>query len=195
MDNSLSAFLKGIGIIDPHAIESLLRYGQSRKAPAGAQLFLAGRPFGMLWYVESGMVRAYRIVDGKDYTFFFFPERHFAADYESYLTNQESLLFFEALTAVQYLQFNKQAISQLYRQHPCFERLGRIMAERAYLSATSRLKQFQTESLEQRYEKLLQQAPQLFQQIPQYHIASYLGVSPQSLSRIRAQRMNTDDGT
>lgn len=52
------------------------------------------------------MVRAYRIVDGKDYTFFFFPERHFATDYESYLTNQESPLFFEALTAVHYLQFH-----------------------------------------------------------------------------------------
>ncbi len=61
------------------------------------------------------------------------------------------------------------------------------MAEHAYLSATERLKQFQAGDLETRYKNLLSRDPELFQKIPQYHIASYLGVKPQSLSRLKAK--------
>lgn len=69
------------------------------------------------------------------------------------------------------------------------------MAEDAYISATNRLKQFQADSLVVRYEKLLNKDPELFLQVPQYHIASYLGVNPQSLSRIKIDFMNRIKGT
>ncbi len=187
-------FLKRLEYFDEKEIDTVIERSTLKLVPAKTQLFMAGQPFLKLWYIEKGMVRAYRIVEGKDFTFFFFPARNFASDYQSFLTEQESPLFFESLTEVQYREFSKSTIQYLYKSNPRYEHLGRIMAERAYLSATDRLKQFQTEPLEERYRKLLQQAPELFQQIPQYHIASYLGVSPQSLSRIRSKPSNTKQG-
>ena len=148
---------------------------------------MANRPFTWLWFIEEGVIRAFRVIDGEDYTFYFFTRQDFATDYQSYLTREDSPLFFEALTDTTYQEFSKETILGLYEQFPLFDRVGRIMAERAYLSATDRLKQFQAEPLETRYQKLLARDPDIFQQIPQYHIASYLGVKPQSLSRIRAK--------
>jgi len=188
----MKTFLQSLGYFTETEIDTIIQAGKQMSAQANTQLFLAGHPFLKLWFIQEGLVRAYRIVDSKDFTFFFFTAQNFATDYESFLTEKSSPLFFETLTEVRYREFSKSTVESLYRANPRYEYLGRIMAERAYLSATERLKQFQTETLEQRYEKLLQRAPELFQQIPQYHIASYLGVSPQSLSRIRAKRMNTD---
>lgn len=168
-------------------MEALTRVGVRKTLPTKSHLFWAGNQMRHLWFVESGLVRAYRILEGEDYTFFFFPKGQFAVDFESYLTGQVSPLFLETLFPTEVWEFAKVDLYTLYQQHPAMERLGRLMAERAYLSATQRLKQHQTASLESRYKALIDQAPELFQQVPQYHIASYLGVKPQSLSRLKAR--------
>ena len=180
-------FLRKIAPFEEVELEAIMQLGTEKKAKVGEKMFLADRPFTRLWFIKSGMLRAYRIMEGQDYTFFFFTRQDFAVDYQSFLTEKESPLLFEALADTEYLEFSKQQILGLYDRFPRFERLGRIMAERAYLSATERLKQFQAESLETRYQRLLDKDPELFLQIPQYHIASYLGVKPQSLSRLRAR--------
>ncbi len=183
----MRAFLLSIAPFSDEAIQAIQDVAVPKIAKSGDQLFLAGTPFLKMFFIRQGLIRAYRVMDGKDLTFFFFTPQEFAVDYQSYLTETDSALFFEALTDVSYLVFTKTALLDLYQRFPLFERLGRIMAERAYLSATQRLKEFQAERLEDRYRKLLERNPELFQQIPQYHVATFLGVSPQSLSRLRAR--------
>ncbi|MGD1839458.1 MAG: Crp/Fnr family transcriptional regulator [Thermonemataceae bacterium] len=168
-------------------IEAIVSTGTLKKVAAKTKVFQADKPFTKLWFLQEGLVRAYRIVNGQDFTFFFFTKQEFAVDYQSFLTEETSTLLFDTLADTTYWEFSKSAILKLYKNYPRFERVGRIMAEEAYLSATERLKEFQTASLEERYKKLLSKDPELFQQIPQYHIASYLGVKPQSLSRLRAK--------
>lgn len=180
-------FLLSLASFTNEELNAILSVGKRKKANMGENLFSPGRPFTKLWFIEEGLIRAYRIIEGEDYTFFFFTRQEFAVDYQSYLTKQDSPLFFEALADSQYIEFSKKSIEDLYRIYHSFEHVGRLMAEKAYLSATERLKQFQAEPLELRYQKLLERDPKLFQKIPQYHIASYLGVKPQSLSRIRAK--------
>jgi CRP/FNR family transcriptional regulator, anaerobic regulatory protein len=150
-------------------------------------LFDGMQVFNKLYYIKSGIIRSYRLIDGEDYTYFFFSDNDFAVDYQSYLTDTVSPLFFETLTETAVFVFNKKDIYKLYEQYPKFERIGRLMAEYAYLSAADRLKQHQTDDLKTRYLKLVSKSPDLFQAVPQHYIASYLGVKPQSLSRIRAE--------
>jgi len=190
MNQTLYSFLAQTLQLPEVTLNDIVDMGTRRSATADTILFHADRPFLKLWFLEKGVIRAFRIMDGKHITFFFFTAREFASDYESYLTERESPLFFEAMVACEYIEFSKQRINELYEQYPKLEKLGRLMAERAYLSATSRLKEFQAESPTDRYLKLLERNRELFQQIPQYHIASYLGVSPQSLSRIKARLQN-----
>ncbi|MEO1713464.1 MAG: Crp/Fnr family transcriptional regulator [Bacteroidota bacterium] len=190
MASTFAQFLSSIINITADTSTEIESLGARKVLVDHELLFGAGQPFLKLLFLEKGLVRAYRIIDGKDVTFFFFTAGEFVVDYESYLRETPSTLFFEALIGGTYLEFSKSTIQGLYNEHPTFERMGRIMAENAYLSATHRLKEFQAEPLQTRYLKLLSRNPELFQKVPQYHIASYLGVSPQSLSRIRAKLQN-----
>ena len=183
-----------IGQLSEAQAERFRQAGTPTSVKKNALIFMAGKPCLKMWYVKSGMVRAYRIIDGRDITFFFFSKNDFATDYESYLTEQDSPLFLEALTDCELLVFSKRAIMELYELDPQYERLGRRMTELSYLSATARLKQFQTDSLLMRYQKLMSKDPELFMKIPQYHIASYLGVKPQSLSRIKHDLLKQNKG-
>ncbi len=184
-------FLESFNHFTQEEIDSILGEANRKKVAGGTLLFLEGQVFSSLWFIEKGLIRAYRIIDGQDFTYFFFTENQFAVDYQSYLTQVPSPLFFEALTETTYLEFSRATIARLYDTFPRFERLGRRMAEQAYLSAANRLKEFQTDDLETRYVKLIDRDPELFQRVPQHHIATYLGVKPQSLSRIRAKLART----
>ena len=190
MSFKLKSLLESFKTISHEAIRGIEALGVKRSIVKNSILFQADKPFLKLLFLEEGLIRAYRIIDGKDITFFFFTSGEFAVDYESFLRESKSPLFFEALVDSTYIEFSKENIMSLYERFPSFERIGRIMAENAYLSATSRLKEFQAESLEDRYLNLLARSPDLFQSVAQYHIASYLGVSPQSLSRVRARIQN-----
>lgn len=136
-------------------------------------------------FITSGMLRGYRIVDGKDYTHHFFRPNWFATDLESFLGDSPSSLYIESLTAVTYFEFDKEVLEKLYETHHQLERLGRIIAEKAYLSTVEKFSEIQTLDLRGRYQSLIKKNPQLFQEVPQKYIASYLGVSEQSLSRIK----------
>ena len=78
----------------------------------------------------------------------------------------------------------------LYNKYPKFDRLGRIIAENLYLSVAKRLDSSLYETAEDRYRDLLFRGSRLLQDVPQYMLASYLGISPESLSRIR-KRIST----
>ncbi len=101
-------------------------------------VFWGDQPFLKLLYIKRGIMRMYRVIDGKDITFYFFFRGEFAVDYESFLTEQKSPLFFEALTDCEYLVLPKRSLLELYKkEEACYERVGRVMAEEAYISATN----------------------------------------------------------
>lgn len=183
----MQLFLNKFGNFSEREAEAFSSIGQRKTVDAKTILFSAGNVFNKLFFINSGVVRGYRIIDGEDYTYVFFSTNDFAPDYQSYLTDLSSSLFFETLTKTEYTVYHKKDILNLYDTFPAFERMGRILAEAAYLSAADRLKQHQTDDLKTRYLKLVSKNPELFQKVAQHYIASYLGVKPQSLSRIRAE--------
>ncbi len=148
-------------------------------------LLLAGTPVRKLFFFKKGIVRGYRIEKEIAITHYFYTENILGTDYESYLTGEPGELYLEALTPVEVYEFQQEAFQALYDQSHTFERLGRIFAEVAYLNMVKRMKAFQTQDLKARYLSLMAQHPDLLYQVPQKYIASYLGVTPQSLSRIR----------
>ena len=138
-------------------------------------------------FIESGMLRGYRIVDGKDFTHHFFKPNWFATDFEGFLRNKPSSLYIESLTRVSYFEFDRDVLHHLYESYHPLEKLGRIIAEKAYMSTVEKFSEIQTLDLKARYLNLIKKNPQLFQEVPQKYIASYLGVSEQSLSRIKGR--------
>jgi CRP/FNR family transcriptional regulator, anaerobic regulatory protein len=141
-------------------------------------------------FVHSGSLRLFHMVDGEEKTIQFFFENAWYTDYQSFLTGQPTIENAQALEACDLIQFKRTDLEQLYVRYPVFERLGRISAEQAFLSLSRRNTMLTNQLPEARYQQLIQDRPDLLQRVPQYHIASFLGIKPESLSRIR-KRMAT----
>jgi CRP/FNR family transcriptional regulator, anaerobic regulatory protein len=148
-------------------------------------LLQEGQVCDKVTFINSGCMRLFYTVEGVENTVQFFFGDTWYTDYASFLTGQATIENMQALQNCEVVQFKKQDLLNLYEKFPIFDRVGRVMAENAYLSL-SRLNQMLTnEEPELRYLNLLKQRPELVQQIPQHYIASYLGIKPESLSRIR----------
>jgi len=148
-------------------------------------LLRANKSVEKMFFLKSGIIRGYRIIDGEDITHYFFIENWFATDFESFLTRNPGKLYLEAISDTTVYEFNRRTLFSFFEDFPKFEKIRIIQAEYAYLQMVERLREFQTENLKERYLNLISKNPKLFNLVSQKHIASYLGVAPQSLSRIK----------
>lgn len=183
MQNTIQALLN----ISDELYEEFQAAATLRQVSKNNLLFSPRKISRKMLFLDQGLMRAYRLVDGQEYTHYFYAEKWFATDYQSYLNGQQSDLFIQALTDVSCYEFEKTTLLQLFQKYHEFERLGRLIAESAYLKIVERLIDFQTNDLRERYQRLIQNHPQLLLQVPQRMIASYLGVAEQSLSRIKSK--------
>ncbi|MFN5831321.1 MAG: Crp/Fnr family transcriptional regulator, partial [Bacteroidota bacterium] len=94
----------------------------------------------------------------------------------------------EALTDGVIYRIKLAQLQKLYDKHQTLERLGRLVAENLYLTVANRLDSFMFQSPADRYNELVKRNSKLLSEIPQYMIAAYLGISPETLSRIRARK-------
>jgi CRP-like cAMP-binding protein len=140
-------------------------------------------------FILRGSMRQYHVVDGEEKTTFFFFDNHYACNYESFLTQQPSDVTIEAMEDCEILYFSREVMHRLYRLYPTYETFGRMIAEGVYMCAMERLKTFLLNSPEERYRRFLQNydATIILERVPQHYIASYLGITPVSLSRIRSR--------
>ncbi|MBK8145872.1 MAG: Crp/Fnr family transcriptional regulator [Bacteroidetes bacterium] len=138
------------------------------------------------YYLLSGIVKIsiYNEEGTERVLEFFFPNSFFAA-YTSFLTQQASDVEIEALTDCEVEIIKHYDIHKAYETSLLANRLGRAVAEQYYIRKTNREKDFLTTSAVERYKNLLDNRPELVQQIPVQLIAKYLGIEPESLSRIR----------
>ncbi|SNC61326.1 cAMP-binding domain of CRP or a regulatory subunit of cAMP-dependent protein kinases [Hymenobacter gelipurpurascens] len=126
--------------------------------------------------------------DGEERTTYFFFENHLLGDYPGCLTGQPSQLSIQALTDAELLVFDYAVLRQLYEERPVYERFGRLVAEYHLLGTDARLVEQLMLSPEERYRALLSSGKtKILECIPQHLVANYLGVTPVSLSRIRAR--------
>lgn len=141
-------------------------------------------------FISKGIMRYFINHEGEDRTYAFAQENNFVCNYESFIPKTSSSKNIQALEDCEILQISYDDLQILYRDIRQGERLGRLVIEQVFIQTLQDLSSFYTDTPEYRYEKFIRQHPDLQQRISQYHIASYVGVKPQSLSRIR-KRMST----
>ena len=180
-------FLKQHIELSGQEYESFVAVAKKRIFKRGQVFFEPENVFDKMFFIIKGFCRSYRLVEGDDVTYAFFGKEEFCVDFYSYLTGSESDFFYEALTETTVYEFTKSDFDKFYQTIPQMNKLGRLMAEKAYQLVAERLRENQVDDLETRYLNLLKRNPTLFQSIQQKHIATYLGVKPESLSRIKSQ--------
>lgn len=150
------------------------------------ELFLqAGEVCHSAVFINKGCLRYFYLVDGEEHTGQFFFENSFVTDYESFISAQPSKQNMDALEKCELLLLSKNNLYQLYDENPKFERFGRLMAENAYLGLRKRNNELLNLNPEERYLELIKARPKVMERVAQHYIASYLGIKPESLSRIR----------
>lgn len=150
--------------------------------------------FDKVFYLTDGMARSYIVNSGKDYTVDFFTKGQFILDWDSFDKNIPSVYQYETIFPMKGYFWHRKDIQAYLRVYPHLKKCRRFFAEAAYIRQAHRLIAFQSDALKDRYRNLIQNHGKLINTAPQYHIASYLGVKPQSLSRIKTALLNNKDG-
>lgn len=147
-------------------------------------LLKEGQICHLLGFVNKGCFRIFYLSEGREINTQFIFENGFVVDYDSFLKQQPSRYYIQAMEEAEIVTFNLETLQKAYDQSHRWERFGRFMAEQAYQMTTHRVESFLFKKGEQRYIEALEDV-QMFERIPLYHIASYLGIERESLSRLR----------
>lgn len=136
-------------------------------------------------FLARGVFRMYYLKDGKEINAHFFFETEFVTAYQSFLSQTPSGCYISALEDSELVVFQHHKLQDAYDRSHTWERFGRLVSETCYLDAMNRSESFLFKNGEQRYLELLQSHPHIFRRVPLYHIASYLGLERETLSRLR----------
>lgn len=138
-------------------------------------------------FVLSGVFRVYKVDEhsGTERNMLFFTNNQFMSSFKSFLNQTACEYYTQSVTDAELLYIHYDHLQHLYRSSAAWERFGRIFAESALDAVMSNTEGFLFKTPEARYLEMLKVHPDIFQSVPLYHIASYLGIEAPSLSRIR----------
>ena len=143
--------------------------------------------------ILEGCIRQHIMIEGVDRTTGFFTEGEAVAEFESLSLEKPSLHSYSCVEDTIVVVVNSEKEKAFYKKFPRFEEITRMETEKILGKNQEQFSNFITKSPEARYKHLLQENPSLLQRVPQHQIASYLGITPESLSRISQRLLNHED--
>jgi len=147
----------------------------------------AGKVCRHLYFLERGAVCGFYYLNGKRVTHWFAFENDFFTSFHSFITQQPAVENIQALEGSVMWAITKNDLNVLLENFPEIERVLRLAYEKYYIRLEERFVNAQFKTAAERYEQLLQQTPHIAERVPLGYIASYLGVSQETLSRIRSR--------
>ncbi|MDR0230500.1 MAG: Crp/Fnr family transcriptional regulator [Dysgonamonadaceae bacterium] len=184
MENEIIKYLSKYMTISKELEEAIIESAFIRSYKKGTILLEEGKISNECYFVIKGCIRSYYIKDGNEMTTDFFTEEQSVTP-SAYGKNIPSTYYLECIEdTIAGVGTPEQEI-EMYQKFPEGESLARALTETIMVKQQDTLADFKIASPEERYLKLLKDRPDLIQRVPQYQLASYLGVTPESLSRIR----------
>lgn len=151
----------------------------------GTVLLKEGQVSVDTYFILEGCIREYIMVDGEEKTTNFFTEDQWVISMTNFGTHTPSTHYLVCIEDTAVAVGNEQSAQAMFKKFPRFETISRAVMEVFFSEQKKILTSFLTDTPEQRYMNLLKTRPDIFQRVPQYQLASYIGVKPESLSRIR----------
>ncbi|MEM9089624.1 MAG: Crp/Fnr family transcriptional regulator [Cyanobacteria bacterium P01_F01_bin.53] len=188
MYTKLLAKLNQLVLLNPPQKRSLCQALKQEDLPQDTVLLEAGDVCDRIYFVTEGILRASCQIDGKDITRWFCFEEHFAAAYFSFVYQKPSEDTIALVTDAKLLSLTRSALQTLCQQDNIWVDLNRHLLEQYYISSLDRIMSFQTQSTAERYQSLLSERPTIEDEVPLGQLASYLGMSKETLSRLRKKK-------
>ncbi|HLV40374.1 Crp/Fnr family transcriptional regulator [Xanthomarina sp.] len=182
----LSTFLLSITPFNPEELEDILSHFEKENLPKNTMLIEQNQISKKLYFVEKGMGRSYYLKeDGKEVTQWFFGIGKFMTSVDSFFQQSESLYYLETLEASTVYSISKENMDLLFFKYHKMEQLGRLVSIEMLTKVVNKLNAIQFQTASERYNYMLAEFPDISSRVPLGHIASYLGMTPETLSRIR----------
>lgn len=181
-------FIESLVTVEPDAWHNLQRMVKEITLKKKDHFLKEGEVCRSIGFILKGYVRLYYLHDGEDITKDFNFENYFCGSHASFSMQQPSRFNIVAMEDVKLLEISRADLYTLYDKYKSFERLGRLQMERMFDRKEQRESAFLKDDAQQRYHDLLKVYPQITQRVPLKYIASYLGITAETLSRLRAVR-------
>ncbi len=160
-------------------------YFEPQKVKRHDMILSDGKICKFIAFIVSGSVRHFHLRDGAEKTCDISFENQFVTDFKSFTYEVPGTMNLHALEDTEILVVKKEKLFELYKKCPKYETFGRLIAEQIAIRATEIAMSLSSDKPEMRYKTLLEKEPNLFQRVQQKYIANFLGIGPESLSRIR----------
>lgn len=185
MDNKFVNYFSKISPLSEAEANAIAENMCVKTFQKGDFLLKEGQQSRDTYFIMEGCVREFIVMDGEEKTTNFFTEEQWVISLNNFgiQTPSESNLVCVEDTIV--CVGNEEQAQIMFKKFPRFETISRAIVEADFAEQKKQLISYHTDSPEERYRKLLTSRPDIFQRVPQYQIASYIGVKPESLSRIR----------
>ena len=190
MFESLKAYCRSVVPFTGQELALLDAHFESRTLAKKEQLLQGGKICSFLAFIDNGSIRHFHIKDGIEKTCDISFEKTWVTDFQSFTNGTSSIMNLQAMEETVVYVIRKDNVYSLYRECSKYETFGRMMAELVAQRATDIAMSLSSDKPEERFQNLLDRQPDLFQRVPQKYIANFLGISPESLSRIRARIHN-----
>ncbi len=189
IDILIAHFRKSITLTDDE-VEVVSEYFTLVKLKKKEILLFVGDHSSHMRFISEGCLRSYYMDgDAKEHIIQFGIEDWWINDLYSYLTNTPSKQFIQAIENSTVLQIHKDKLNELYDNVPAIERFFRFKFENAYVSLQERMINTMSRTAEERYIEFRSKYRTIEQRVPQYMVASYLGITPEFLSSLRKKAL------
>ncbi len=173
--------------IKPETAVEILKYLQREELSKNYSLHQAGKTCNKVYFIQKGLARMYYFKDEKDVTCWFTNENNLITAVDSFFSQRPSRYNIELLEDSILLSVSHKDLENLFDKYPEVERLARLFAYNTILQLAERIDAIQFSSANERYHLLAQRYPEVLGRVPLGYIASYLGITQETLSRIRGK--------
>lgn len=185
MYDSLKKYCKRIVPLTNSELELIDKYFEGKSIRKKEFLLTDSKVCNFIAFIAEGSVRHFHVKDGIEKTCDISFENSWVTDFQSFTYNTSSIMNLQAMEETTIFLIRKENLAILYIECNKYETFGRLMAEQVAQRATEIAMSLSSDKPEERFRNLIKKQPDLFQRVPQKYIANFLGISPESLSRIR----------
>lgn len=185
MFESLKSYCSKVVSLTPEELALIDKHFEELTIKKKEYLLEAGKSCHFIAFISSGSIRHFHIKNGVEKTCDISFENTWVTDFQSFNTGAPGVIGLQAMEESVVYLVKRERLFEIYRECSKYETFGRLMAENVAQRSTDIAMSLSSEKPEERFENLLAKQPDLFQRVPQKYIANFLGISPESLSRIR----------